>query len=337
MTKDVWVFAEYSKKQFQAVTWEMLSEGQKLSRRLDGQICACLIGYQLEDRIDHLTKHGAEKVYLVDDMLIDEYLIDGYIFVLENLIKKYNPAIIMIGATPKGSELAPRIAARLRLPCVTEVKKIAINEKNLTIAKSGYRDEVYFNFDFIPKRTVILTVVPGDMEVEKTNKPKGIEIVREGIHIEPNMIRTENIKFIKGDPKKIGIEEAELIIAGGKGIGIEGMSDLEEIADLLGASIGGTRMLVDEGIIPFERQIGITGKSVGSKLMIACGISGAREFTAGTEKVQLTIAINTDSHAGIFNIADIGILGDVHDIVPALIKGLKKKEKTEKADEDISN
>jgi electron transfer flavoprotein alpha subunit len=132
---------------------------------------------------------------------------------------------------------------------------------------------------------------------------------------------------MKGDPKKIRLQEAELIVAGGKGVDAEGFAALEELADVLGASIGGTRPLVDDGLIPFERQIGITGKSVAPNLIIACGISGAREFTVGIEKAKVTIAINKDAKAPIFGVADIGAIGDVNQVIPAIIHALKKRSK----------
>jgi electron transfer flavoprotein alpha subunit len=208
-----------------------------------------------------------------------------------------------------------------------------VNEEKFVVAKSGYTDRVYLNFDVLPSKTVIVTFLPGDMDSEEAREATEIGVVREEMSIQPEMMRTRNIRYIKGDPKTISLREAELIVAGGNGIRKEGLAVLEEVADLLGASIGGTRPLVDEGIIPFERQIGITGKSVSPKLLLACGISGAREFTAGLEKTQLTIAVNTDPQARIFSTADMGVLGDMHEIVPALIKSLRKRKESEQADE----
>jgi electron transfer flavoprotein alpha subunit len=234
--------------------------------------------------------------------------------------------ILMIGATAVGSELAARIAARLRLPCITEVKKLDFNNGKISIAKSGFNDKLYLNFDFFPEKTLVVTVLPGDMDSDETEENTGPEIMRENIQVPLDIIRTKNREFIKGDPREIDLEEAQLIIAGGKGVGKEAFSLIEEAADMLGASIGGTRPLVDEGIIPLKRQIGITGKLIASKILIACGISGAREFTGGIEKAKLIIAINTDSKARIFKAADMGVLGDVHEVIPAIIEELKKRK-----------
>jgi len=332
MPKDVWVLAEYNNNQIETITWEMLTEGQRLAVKRKEQIGVCLLGYHVEGYIDPLSDYGTEKIYLVDNELLSEYSLDAYTFVLEKLIEKYHPSLMMIGATSLGSELAPRIAARLKLPCITEVKKYVVNEEKLVITKSGYSDKVYVDFDFVPDRTVIATILPGDMDSEVANESREIEIIKEDVHIKQDIIRTRNLKFIKGDPRKIRLEEAEMIMAVGKGVDHENLQFVEELANLLGASIGGTRPVVDDGLVPFDRQIGITGKSVTPKLLIACGISGAREFVSGMEKTMLTIAINNDPNARIFNTANMGILGDVNELIPALTKKLRRA--SEKMDEE---
>jgi electron transfer flavoprotein alpha subunit len=301
----------------------MLSEGRRLADKLNCQLCTCLLGCGLEQSIDSLRNYGTDKVYVVNNDVLSEYSLDAYSFVLEELIVRYDPLLLAIGATPWGGELAPRVAARLRLACITEAKRLSVNGENLLIAKSSFNDRAYMNFDFLPKRTLIVTILPGDMNADVVSKPVEMEIIRVTISVDSSLICTRNVGFIRGDPKKIRLQEAELIMAGGKGVDAEGFAALEELADLLGASIGGTRPLVDDGIIPFERQIGITGRSVAPKLLIACGISGAREFTMGMEKAKVTIAINNDARAPIFNVADVGVLGDVNKVIPAMVQALK--------------
>ena len=324
MHRDVWIIAEHKNNHVETVTLEILSEGRELANKLSGKMCVCLIGYQVDACIDSLIKYGVEKVYLTDNELLCEYSLDAYAFSMEKLIEEYHPSLIMIGATPLGGELAPRIAARLKLPCLTEVGRITVNGENLIITKSGYSDKIYMNFDYFPQKTIVMTILPGEMDIVETNEPREMAVIREDIHIEPDTIRTRNVRFIKGDPKEIGLDQAEIIVAVGRGIGSRGLSIVQEFADVLGASIGGTRLAVDEGIIPIERQIGITGKSIAPKLLIAIGISGAREFTAGMKKATLTVAINTDAEARIFRFADLGLVGDYYDIIPLLIKELSE-------------
>ena len=324
----VWIFAEYSHHGIENVTFELLSEGRKLGSRLGEQICACLIGYQVDDYIDPLVSYGAELVYLVENEILSEYSSDAYVLVLEKLIEKHNPSLIMIGATPFGSELGLRVAARLKLPCVTEVKKLGVDKEGLLITKASYNDKVYANYSFplLPKRTVVVTISPGEMDLEEPSTPGEAKIIKEDIEIGPGIIRTRNIRFMKGDPKTISIDEADIIVAIGRGIASKGLAMVEELAHVLGGSIGGTRAAVDDGVIPFERQIGITGKSVVPKLLIACGISGAYEFTRGIEGAEFTAAINTDRKAPIFDVVDMGLLGDVHEVIPALIQKLNKSK-----------
>jgi electron transfer flavoprotein alpha subunit len=328
MQREVWVIAEFNNHQLAAVTAELLSECRKVAKELNCQLCTCLLGYKVEEHIDSLRNYGTEKVYLVDNKALSAYSLDAYGFVLEKLIDKYDPMLVAIGATPLGIELAPRIAARLRLPCITEVKRLNATGDNFNIAKSGFSDRVYLNFDFIPKKPLIITILPGDMDADITSDLAKMEIIREVIRFQSNIIRTRNVGFIKGDPKKIRLQQAELIVAGGKGVDAEGFSYLEELGDILGASIGGTRPLVDDTVISFERQIGITGQSVAPKLLIAFGISGAREFTMGIANAKIKIAVNTDPKAPIFNITDLGVVGDVNKIAPAIIRALKEKRKS---------
>ena len=330
MRKEVWVFAECSNNQLEATTVKILGEGRQLANNLNGQLCACLLGYKLEECINSVRNYGTEKAYIVDNKMLSEYSLDAYSFVFERLIAKYDPLLLAIGATPLGSELAPRIAAKLRLPCITEVKRLSASGENLLIAKAGFNNKVFMNFCLSAERPIIITILPGDMQSDVTSKLLKMEIIREIIGCQSTVIRTRNIGFIKGDPRKIRLQEAEVILAAGKGLDNKGLESLKELADILGASIGGTRPLVDDGIIAFERQIGITGKSVGPKLLITCGISGAREFTMGIEKTKVTIAIDNDANAPIFNVADLGVLGDVNQIIPSIVRVLKSMKDSTK-------
>jgi electron transfer flavoprotein alpha subunit len=330
MLKDIWVFAEHNNRHIESVTWEMLTEGRKLANHLNGEICACFIGNQVEEHFNFLSRYGARKVYLVENEGLRDYSSDGYTHILKALIERHRPMLILIGATAIGGELAARIAAKLRLLCITEVKKMDFNGKNISVTKSGFNDKLSLNFDFSPQSTAVVTVLPGEMDSDETEEPRELELIREDIQVPLNLIRTRNMDFIKGDPKELDLEDAQLILAAGRGIGRKGFAIIEKVADMLGASVGGTRPLVDEQIIPLRRQIGITGKSVSPKVLITCGISGAREFTEGIEKAKLTIAINIDSKARIFKATDMGILGDANKIIPAIIEELKNREESNK-------
>jgi electron transfer flavoprotein alpha subunit len=329
MLTDIWVLAEHNDRQLESTTWEMLTEARKLADNVPERVCACAIGVQAEAYVASLCQYGARKVYLVENEGRPEYSADGHVHILKELIAKYRPCIMMIGATPVGSELAARIAAKLRLPCITEVKKLSFSGRRVSVAKSGFNDKVYLNFDFAPKKTLVVTLLPGDVERDELQEHVDPEIIRENIPVPWDRTHTTNRNFIKGDPRMIDLEEADVVIAAGKGVDTEGFARLEQLANILGASIGATRPLIDEGIVPHHRQIGITGKSISPKVLIACGISGAREFTGGIESAKLTIAINTDAKARIFKAVDMGVLGDVNEVIPALIENLKKRERSQ--------
>jgi len=329
MSKEIWVFTECRKQGLTPVALELFGEARKLARSLNGKPCACILGSRIGECFSLLGERGAEKIYFSDDERFSEYSLDDYVQVLHELVTEYKPQVMIFDASSSGSELAARISWRLRLPCITEVKRIDVEKDGLAISRSCYQDRVYQNFMFHPERTLILTVLPEDLDSNENIVPGEMELVEAKPGHAMDRIRARSINFLKGDPKEIGLEEADMIVAGGKGIGKDA-SALEELADLLGASVGGTRPLVDEGVLPFERQIGITGKSVSPRLLFVLGVSGAREFAAGTEKAKLIIAVNTDENAPIFKIADLKVHGDLKEVIPALANRLRQYKENNK-------
>ena len=329
MSREIWIFAECRKQVLTPAAFGLIGEARKLARGLDGKPCACILGSGIRECFSLLGDRGAEKIYFVDDEILSEYSLDAYTQALEGLVTEYKPLTIFFDASSSGSELAARISWRMRLPCITEVKRIDVEKEGLAISRSCYQDRVYQNFLFHPGRTLILTVLPEDLDSNENIVPVDMELVEAKPRHAMERIRTRSINFLKGDPQKISLEEADIIVAGGKGIGKDALI-LEELADVLGASLGGTRPLVDECILPFERQIGITGKTVSPRALFAFGVSGAREFTAGTEKAKLTIAVNTDEKAPIFKNADLKVRGDLKEIIPALVKRLRQYKENNK-------
>lgn len=329
MSKEIWAFTEYTKEGLTRAAPGLLWEARRLARALNGKTCACILGSGLGGCFSLLGNSGAEKIYFSDDERYSECSLDACAPVLHGLVMEYRPRVIIFDASSWGSELAARISWRLRLPCITEVKRIDVEGEKLVVSKSCYEGKVYQNTTIHPGRTAVLTFLPGDTGNPENYASGQIEMaeVKPGCGMERT--RTRCIKFLKGDPGEIGLEDSDMIVAGGKGIGKEA-SALEELAGLLGASVGGTRPLVDEGVLPFERQIGITGKSVSPRLLFALGVSGAREFTAGTEKARLTIAVNRDENAPIFKAADLKVHGDLKDVIPALAKRLRQYKESNK-------
>ncbi len=326
MNQGIWIFEEHNVDGTKNITVELLSEGQKLARRLKEELSVCLIGHQVERIIPTLGQYGASKAYLVDNEALSRYDLDAYSSILVELIKEYQPSVLLMGATPVGAELAPRIAARLGVPCITEVKKITGDQRNLQVTKAAYNDQLYVDVRAGAGRPLILTLPPGETDVVKTPDTKELTIVKResGPRIVAKGVKFK--KFIKGDPRTIGVEEADLIAAVGNGVEPSFLPLVQELADVMGAAIGGTRVAVDKNLIPFARQIGATGKTVAPKAIVACGISGAREFTDGMQNAKLVVAINKDGKARIFQYANLGIKGDVQEIIPRVIEQLKRQK-----------
>ncbi len=334
MSQGIWIFEEHDIHGTKNITLELLSEGQKLARRFKEELCLCLFGNQIEDYISDLSRYGAVKTFLVDDPLLSKYDVDTYSFVLSDLIKEFEPTILMLGATPLGSELAPRVAARCGLPCITGVNQIKGKNKNLKITKSTYNDQLYATIKPGSKRPVVITIPPGETDIIKSDEAKELEVVRKDLKLGPDVKQSRFRKFIKGDPRTISIEEADIIVAVGNGVDKEALPIVQELADSLGASIGGSRVAVDKNVIPYERQIGITGKTVMPKLLVACGISGAYEFTDGMRDTDIVIAINNDEKAGIFKVATLSIKGDLNEIIPLVTAQLKAHQQNKGKNKD---
>lgn len=332
LSGDIWIFAEKNGGDIAPVTLEMMCESSKFTEQIEGDACACLFGHWDEEHIQTLSVYGAQKMYVIADNTLSAYSLDLYTSALKRLLQRHRPMAVMFGATVYGSELAPRLAARLKLPIITEVKRLEKTGKDLAISKSCFEDKVFKKYVFKPERTVILTVLPGDMEAKEAKADVDSQVIQEMMDDEKVISNTHSLEIIKGDPNKISIEEADLIISAGKGIG-KNIGQIKELAEILEASVAGSRPLVDEGVMPFERQIGLTGKSVKPRFIMNCGISGAREYLAGVENPRLSIAINTDEKALIFKTADLGIHGNVHEIIPALIKELKERYGRESIEE----
>lgn len=323
MNKGIWIIEEHDGCATKNITLELLSEGHKLARRLDEPLCVCRLGTRAGQDIALLAQHGAEKIYAVENEALSGYNVDSYTSILCTLIEEHRPSIVMMGATPVGSELAPRVAARLGLPCVTEAKKITGSRENFQVTKAMYNEQVYATIKCGPESPLLVTIPPGETDITRSAAGEGPEVTIKELGVAETP-RTRCRKFLKGDPKTIKIVEADRIVAIGRGAGKEGLPIVQELAELLGASIGGSRGAVDAGIVPYQRQIGISGKTVTPKLVIACAISGARQFTVGMENSDLVIALNLDEKARIFEYANLSIKGDVHQVLPQLITHLKK-------------
>lgn len=317
----VWVFVEQRKGKLLKVTREALSEGRRLADQQKGEVVAVLLGYHLDELIEDTSKHGADKLLLVEDSVLEKYSTLPYCSVLSHLVQKHKPVAVLFGATSTVNDLAPRLAARMRAGLVTNCNLVETAEDGLLeVTKPAYGSAISVTLRFSSNRLQLVTLSPGAGEIiTDARKPQVIRIKPEEIS---NSI-VQNIGLLKADPEVIDLSEADLIVAGGRGLGKEGFYKLREFSKIIGASIGGTRIAVDNGWIPFSKQIGQTGKTVSSRFFMTLGTSGAIQYTMGFKDSEFIIAVDKNPRAPVFDAADIGVVADVHQVLPALIELLK--------------
>lgn len=324
-TRATWVVAERDEEGLRDTTFEILGEGRELADQLEDILCCVLIGHQVAGLAETLGRYGVDTIYVVEHPLLAEYSTDGYTAALAELVRNYEPYLVVMSATPNGQDLAPRLAARLKIGLVTDCIMLKLNERDeVRCIKPTHQDKVYATITCPSASTHLATIRPGVVGIGPANYSGQPEIIRWEPRIHSGMLRTRTLELIKGDPKLIDVSEAELIVAGGRGVnGMQGWQLLEELAEILGASAGGTRMAMDMGYIPQERMVGQTGKAVSPKLYLAAGISGASHHVGGID-AECMIAINTDRNAPIFKRCDLGIIGDLHELLPALTRKLRQ-------------
>jgi electron transfer flavoprotein alpha subunit len=326
--KDIWVFAEHRKGELLDVSLELLGEGQGLAQKLGGEVAAILLGHSVEALAQTAASYGAKKVYLVEDERLEEYECDAYVQVLAGLIGRYRPRILLAGSTWKACDFLPYVAAKMGMAFAANYTRLTTGEEGvLQLIRPIYGGRLDGVYSIAPHRACSLAVMarPGAIGMGKAEEDGEAKLIRVDARLNPQSIRTKVVEFIKGDPKKMDISQAEIIVAAGRGIGsAEKLACVEALADALGACIAGTRPAVDAGWVSFERQVGQTGKSVSPKLYIACGISGAIQHTAGMKDSEHIVAINEDPEAPIFKICDMGIVGDVQEVVPKLVADLRR-------------
>ncbi|MFN3406316.1 MAG: electron transfer flavoprotein subunit alpha/FixB family protein [Caldimicrobium sp.] len=329
--KEVWVFIEQEDGVVHPVSYELLGVADRLSKDLDGIACAVLIGYQVEPLAEELFSYGAQKVYLVEHEVLKYYRHIPYAKTLAELSKKYKPEIFLLGATPLGRDLAGGVATLLETGLTADVTELNIDRetKNLLMTRPAYGGNIMATIICPYHRPQMATVRPRIFPIPE-KKPQAIgEIIRESIELKEEEARVERIDFIPKE-KSVNLEYADVIVAGGKGLGSkEGFSILQELAKLLKGEVGASRLAVEAGWISYEHQVGQTGKTVRPKVYFAFGISGAIQHRAGMQNSDIIIAVNTDERAPIFQIADLGIIGDWKEVATALIKAIKEIKKYE--------
>lgn len=325
---NVWVFAEQDGGQIVPVVFEILTEARTIAAKLETGLSAVILGHQIAGQAEALLAYGAQTVYVCDAPELKDYTTAAYTRQLAALIGQYAPAVLFIGATHNGRDLGPRLASRLNTGLTADCTSLDVDlEKgDLLMTRPAFGGNLMATIICPSHRPQMATVRPGVFKAMPVNPPSNAQIVMVPSEIHPDDLQTEILRIVKEKSQEEDITRANIIVAGGRGLGsAAGFDLLQDLADCLGGTVAASRAAVDAGWISNARQVGQTGKTIQPELYIACGISGAIQHLIGMNKSRTIVAINKDSNAPIFKIAHYGIVGDLYQIIPAMIEQLSAK------------
>ena len=310
----VLVIAEQVDGVFRKVTFEALSA----ARRLDSEVVAVVLGSGIEGAAAQLGKYGAAKTLVADDAALAEYTVDAYTEVVAGIVGQTNPAVVILGATTQGKELAGRLSARLDAGLATDCVAVDMDGGQVIATRPMYGGKILADMA-ISGAPAIIALRPNTITAEEAPADGAIEKVSVNV----GQVRTQ-VKSKQLETGKTDLTEAEVVVSGGRGLGGPDFSVVEALADVLGAAVGASRSAVDEGWRPASDQVGQTGKTVSPNLYVACGISGAIQHIVGMKASNFIVAINKDADAPIFEVANLGVVADLNEVVPALTKALQE-------------
>ncbi len=328
--KDVLVYIEQRHGEIQTVSLELLGIGKTLAEKLNVNLNACIVGNNIKNLAKELAYYGANKVYVVDNQILENYVNEPYTKALATVINDVKPEIVLVGATSIGRDLAPRVSSRVHTGLTADCTNLDIDSEtnNLLMTRPAFGGNLMATIICPNHRPQMSTVRPGVMVQSRRDETLTSEMVDYNIEFTESDMNVQVLERVKEKAKKIRIEDANVLVSAGRGIGSkENMKSLYELSDMIKGEVSGTRAVVDNGWLDKERQVGQTGKTVRPDLYIAAGISGAIQHVSGMEDSNLIIAINKNPSAPIFEVADVGIVGDATKIIPEVIKELKQINK----------
>jgi len=323
--KGVWIFAEQRGGKVSSVAYELLGIGRKLADDLKTDLSAVLFGSS-ETEAKELIGWGADKVYHSKDQIFESFNDEPYSQLLTSLIRDHRPEIVLVGATPIGRSFIPRVAARVRTGLTADCTSLTIDQEtgNLLQVRPAFGGNIMATILCPNNRPQMATVRPRVMKRGKYDKGRTgdiIDVKAEGVNARTRVLET--VKEVSDIT--VNLQEADIIVSGGRGLGDpKGFKLIEELAGLFDGAVGSSRAAVDAGWIAYRHQVGQTGKTVCPKIYFACGISGAVQHLVGMQSSDIIVAINKNPEAPIFNVATYGIVGDLYEIVPLLIKKIKE-------------
>ena len=326
--RDVFVFAEQREGEPRPCTLELLGEGRKLADKLEQELAAVLLGDDVADLCSLLVAHGADKVYLANNSSLGSYQTESYTAVLTAIVSQYKPSIFLFGATTTGRDLAPRVAARLGTGLTADCTSLDVEEDTglFLQTRPAWGGNIMATIKTANHRPQMATVRPNVMKKPVPSPDRNGTVIDIPVKVNPKGAKVKLLEVIKSTEKTVNLEEAEIVVSGGRGLQTpENFSLIDELAKTLGATVGASRPVVDDGWKPHPCQVGQTGKTVQPKLYIACGISGAVQHRVGMESSDKIVAINKDPDAPIMQIADYAVVGDLFQVIPELIKEIRSR------------
>ncbi len=323
--KGILVFVEQRNGNIHPISFELLGKAREIADKKGCEVSSVLLGYQMREKAKELIYFGADKVFLYDHPLLREFDVINYKQNMVNLIREEKPEIVLIGATPLGRSLAPRIAAALKTGLTADCIDLQLDENGELIqVRPAFTGNLIAHIK-TSTRPVMTTVRYKVFRAREKDLTRKGDIVEKEVEI----VKDVGVRVVRKEPVEVvNISDAEIIVSGGRGLKKpEDLKILEELANLLGGVVGASRPLVDEGWISKDHQVGFSGNIVRPKLYLACGISGSPQHLAGMRDSEIIVAINIDPSAPIFNVADYGIVGDLYEIIPKLIEKLKNRKR----------
>ena len=324
--RGVWVFAEQRDGKLMNVAKELLGEGRKLADHLGTELCSIILGENVDEMAKELVSFGAEKVYIADDKELASYRSDTYTKVITQAIEKYKPEIVLMGATHIGRDLGPCLAIKSKTGLTADCTKLEIGdeERNLHQTRPAFGGNLMATILCPYSRPQMATVRPGVMQAAEADASRQGEIIKLDVALDENDLRAKVLEIVKSTKHKVSLSDAEVIVAGGNGLGDpKGFELIQQLADKFNGVVGATRAAVDSGWIAHSHLVGQTGTTVRPKIYFACGISGAIQHLSGMTDSEFIIAINNNKNAPIFKVADYGLVGDLYEIIPMILEELE--------------
>ena len=344
--KGVYIFAEQVDGKLSGIAFELLGKANELAKDLNTYVAAVVIGSDIKCLADELAEYGADKVIVIDDPECKDYRTEPYAHALASAINEYKPEIMLVGATPIGRDLGPRVSARVATGLTADCTSLDIGDfplqpipgkedeqlhGQLLMTRPAFGGNTIATIACPYNRPQMATVRPGVMQRQAKQEGAKAEVIEFNPGFTSNNKYVEILEIVKNVSETVDIMDAKILVSGGRGMqGPENFKLLRDLADALGGEVACSRAVVDSGWMPKDMQVGQTGKTVRPQIYVACGISGAIQHVAGMEESDLIIAINKDETAPIFDVADYGLVGDLFKIVPELTEAVKAYKASKK-------